>query len=396
MYIPRLLSSTFAKARQMFPAVLVTGPRQAGKTTLLLHEMGEKADYVSFDDPLERSFAISDPNGFLDRFQKRPVILDEVQYVPDLFPYLKVRIDRQRSVSGKWLLTGSQHFGLMKNVSESLAGRIAILDLLPFSFAERRKRSTDTLETIVWKGGYPEPSLFPEKRELWMRSYIQTYIERDVRQVLNVKDLRAFEMFLQLSAAHHGQSFNTATISRDAGITLPTVKAWTTLLEASYLCFLLAPYFRNYGKRLVKMPKLYFLDSGLVCALTRQPDGASALSGPLGGALFEGLIVGEALKAFAAKGRHADVFFWRSHGGLEVDLIVRMGAKLWPVEIKLTATPTSKHTEPLSAFRELAGADAAGAGLLVCQVKKEMALPGKNIAMPWQQFPAWLAEKLER
>jgi uncharacterized protein len=394
MYVPRLLSSTFAKARRLFPAVLITGPRQAGKTTFLLHEMGDKAGYVSFDDPLERSFAISDPNGFLDRFKDRPVILDEVQYVPELFPYLKIRIDHQRDTKGKWLLTGSQQFGMMKNVSESLAGRIVILGLLPFSLVERRPGSRASLDAAVWNGGYPEPFLFPERRDLWMRSYTQTYIERDVRQVLNVKDLRAFEVFLQLMAARHGQFFNTAVLSREAGITLPTVKAWATLMEASFLCFFLVPYLKNYGKRLVKTPKIYFGDSGLVCALTRQPDAASALSGPLAGALFEGLIVGEAIKTFAAHGKYPDVFFWRSHGGLEVDLIVQMGAKLWPIEIKLTATPTLRHADALNAFKSLAGADAAETGLLVCRVKKETALPGNNIALPWHEFPEWVTGRL--
>src|SRR4030042_5942652 len=188
MYVPRLLKSTFVEVLKQFPAVLLTGPRQAGKTTFLSHEVGKTAEYASLDDPLERSFALSDPNGFLDRFGERPVILDEVQYVPEIFPYLKIRIDRERKKTGKWLLTGSQQFQLMKNISESLAGRIAILELLPFSLLEHDQRSPDWLETVIWNGGYPEPSLFPEKRELWVRSYIQTYIERDVRQVPNIKD----------------------------------------------------------------------------------------------------------------------------------------------------------------------------------------------------------------
>jgi len=176
MYIERLLSKTFRKTVRQFPAVLITGPRQAGKTTFLIHEMGKRADYVSFDDPMERNFAVEDPNGFLDRFEKRPVILDEIQYVPEILPYIKIRIDRDRSRFGKWLLTGSQQFQLMRNVTESLAGRIAIIELLPFSYSELKRDTDVSLEALIWNGGYPEPSLNPEKRKIWVSSYIQTYI----------------------------------------------------------------------------------------------------------------------------------------------------------------------------------------------------------------------------
>ena len=247
MYVERLLSKTFKQTVRQFPAVLVTGPRQAGKTTFLIHEMGKRADYVSFDDPLERNFAMSDPNGFLDRFEKRPVILDEIQYVPEILPYIKIRIDKDRARFGKWLLTGSQQFQLMRNVTESLAGRIAIIELLPFSFLEHQKNMDVSLEASIWNGGYPEPSLYPEKRRIWVSSYIQTYIERDVRQIQNIKDLRTFDSFIGLSAAHHGQEFNTAVLSRDVGVSLPSIKAWAGVLEASYLCYFLRPYFRNYG-----------------------------------------------------------------------------------------------------------------------------------------------------
>jgi uncharacterized protein len=393
MYIPRMLSSTVEQAQKQFPAVLVTGPRQAGKTTFLLREFGQK-NYVSFDDPLERNFALSDPNGFLDRFGEQSVILDEIQYVPEILSYLKIRIDRDRKKVGKWLLTGSQHFQLMKNVSESLAGRIAVLELYPFSLLEHRPKGGYVLESAIWSGGYPEPSLNPEKRSLWIPSYIQTYIERDVRQLQNVKDLRTFEMFLGLCAAHHSQVFNTANLSKQCGVSLPTIKAWAGVLEASYLCFFLPPYFKNYGKRLVKTPKLFIVDPAIVCALTRQPDGPSAISGAMGGALFEGLIISEALKVFSAKGKRADVFFWRSHDGLEVDLICQMGTKLFPVEIKLTATPAAKHVEPLNRFKEVAKGDAADMGLVVCRMEKPVKLPFNNLAIPWHAFPEWILSKI--
>jgi uncharacterized protein len=331
MYIPRQLSPAFRKALKSFPAVFLTGPRQAGKTTFLLHEFGDDSDYVSFDDPLERDFAFKDPNGFLDRFTGKHVILDEIQYVPHLFSYLKIRIDANRSRNGWWILTGSQQFQLMKNVSESLAGRIAILELLPFSIPEemgsgtRAKKQDIHLESAIINGGYPEPVLRPGKRDIWIRSYIQTYIERDVRQLQNVRDLRAFESFLGLMAALHGQAFNSAVLSRETGVSLPTIKAWASVLEASYLCHFLPPYFRNFGKRLVKTPKMYFLDSAIVCSLTRQPDARAAVSGAMAGALFEGLIVSEAIKAYAMRGRRPDVFFWRTRDGMEIDLVIQAG-----------------------------------------------------------------------
>lgn len=394
MYIPRTLAAEFRDALKHFPVVLVGGPRQSGKTTFLLHEAGKSADYITFDDPLERAFAFEDPEGFLNRFKKERVILDEIQYVPELLSYLKIRVDRDRKRNGRWILTGSQQFQLMKNVGDSLAGRIAILELLPFNSLEMAIAGLPKLESFVWNGGYPDPALEPAKRGLWVRSYIRTYVERDVRQLQNVKDLRSFELFLSLIAANHGQSFNTAALSREAGISLPTIKSWAGILEASYLVFFLPPYFRNYGKRLIKTPKSYLLDSALACTMTRQPDANSALSGAMGGALFEGLIVSEAVKVFAMRGERPDIFFWRSHDGLEVDLLIRVGQKLYPVEIKLTATPNPKHMEPLNRFKSIAGDECAEMGLLVCRTAKEIVLPGNNLAIPWNRFAEWLAEKL--
>ena len=324
MYVPRDLAPTLGEALAQFPSVLVTGPRQSGKTTFLLEEFGRGARYLTLDDPLERGFAASDPNGFLDRFPEDRVILDEIQYAPELLPYLKIRIDRDRQRTGKWLLTGSQQFQLMANVSESLAGRIALLELLPFSLLETRGVRSPDLASVLWNGSYPDPVLHPEKRDLWIASYIQTYIERDVRQLLRVQDLRTFETVLALCAARHGQELNVADIARAAGVSQPTVKTWVSLLETAYIVRLLPPYFENFGKRIVKSPKLYFLDSALACSLTRQPGGEAALAGAMGGSLFEGLIVSEAHKVFALRGRRPDLYFWRSHDGLEVDLVLRL------------------------------------------------------------------------
>jgi predicted AAA+ superfamily ATPase len=301
-------------------------------------------------------------------------------------------IDKNRNKAGKWLLTGSQQFHLMKNISESLAGRIAIFELLPFSLIEYPAKKK--IDDLIWNGGYPEPSLNPEKREVWISSYIQTYIERDVRQLQNIKDMRIFESFIGLLAARHAQVFNASILSRECGISVPTIKSWLSVLEASYLCILLPPYYKNYGKRLVKSPKLYFIDSAIVCELTRQPDKSSAISGAMAGALFEGFIVSETIKIFSNAGKKRDIFFWRSHDGLEVDLIIQLHKKLYPVEIKLTATPSVGHLQAIEKFKLLSEKDASGTGLLVCATEKVINMPGNNIALPYFKFSEWLKSQL--
>jgi len=393
MYVPRKLTAAVKAALQQFPAVLVTGPRQSGKTTFLREEFGRGAHYVSFDDPLEREFARRDPNGFLDRFGGERVILDEIQYAPEILSYLKIRIDDDRRAHGRWLLTGSQRFQLMANISESLAGRVAILELLPFSLLEKPASATD-LGTVIWDGLYPEPALEPAKRDLWVSSYVQTYVERDVRQVQNVQDLRTFETLLALCAARHAQELNLAALSRLVGISQPTVKSWVGVLEAAYVVLRLPPYFEHFGKRVIKTPKLYFLDPALVCALTRQPSPEAALAGAMAGALFEGLVVAEAMKVFSVLGKRPDLYYWRSHGGLEVDLLVAAGGRLVPIEIKLSATPTAGHVEPIEHLKKVGGKRVATSGLVVCRVPKLRPLPSGHLAMPWQDFPAWLEAHL--
>jgi len=390
MYQQRLLAPALRQALAGFPAVLLTGPRQSGKTTFLRQEAAE-ADYISFDDPLERDFATVDPIGFLARFADRPVILDEIQYVPALLSHIKIRIDDDPGRCGRWLLTGSQQFGLMRDVSESLAGRVAILELPPFSHMEYPRLS---LADALWNGSYPIPAIHPDRRDLWLRSYVSTYIERDVRQIRNIPDLRAFNQFLNLAATRHGQEFHAADLSRELGITQPTAKSWGGVLEASYIAHLLQPWFRNYGKRVVKSPKFYFYDPALVTLLTRQPDAVAAIAGPMGGALLEGWVVTEAVKAFMAQGRKPDVYFWRSHDGLEVDLLIVIDGKLQPVEIKLTATPGAGHIDPINRFIAVAGDEAISQGIIVCRTDKQRPLPNGHIAMPWQDFPEWVRTSL--
>lgn len=393
MYQQRQLAPVLRHARASFPSVLLTGPRQSGKTTFLRHEAGPDVEYLSFDDPLERDFAAVDPAGFLRRFADRPVIFDEIQYVPGLLSHLKLRIDREPARCGQWLLTSSQQFGLMRDVSESLAGRVAVLELPPFSQIEFTRSN---LEDVLWNGGYPVPAMHPDRRDLWLRSYASTYIERDVRQIRNIPDLMAFNQFLSLAATRHGQEFHAAGLSRELGLTQPTVKSWAGVLEASYVAYLLPPWFRNYGRRLVKASKLYFYDAALVNFFTRQPNATAALAGPMGGALLEGWVVTEAVKAFLSLGRKPELYFWRSHDGLEVDLLIVINGKLHPVEIKLTATPGAGHVEPINRLLAAAGNEASSSGIIVCRTESERALPNGHVAMPWQLFPQWLGTQLSK
>lgn len=391
MYIPRALGERARFATRNFPAILVTGPRQAGKTTFLREEFPEAA-YRTFDDPAVRAFAQEDPHAFLDQWRGRPVILDEIQYVPSLFSHIKMRIDQERHRCGAWLMTGSQQFAMMRDVSDSLAGRVAVLELLPFHLGELPKGPVD-IEMCLWRGGYPEIVVNPEVRSLWLASYVQTYLERDVRQLMAVQDLRLFQVFLGLVAARHGQELNLADVSRQAGVSQPTAKRWLSLLAASFIISLLPSYHANLGKRLVKSPKVYFLDSALAAYLTRQPDAAALFAGAMAGAFFEGFLIMETQKILATKDRAAKLSFWRSHDGIEVDLLLEVGQSVYPLEFKKTATPTAVHAEGLRRFRALSeGKLDVATSRVVCQVTDPTRLPGGVEVLPWRDYLAWVEE----
>ncbi len=389
MFIRRRLQSTFFRALDQFPAVMITGPRQAGKTTFVREELKNRADYLSFDDPFEQQFAREDPRGFLKRFSNRPVILDEIQYAPELLRYIKIQIDENRSTTGRWILTGSQHFNLMRNVQETLAGRIAILELYPLSLLELPQSSQADIQDLVWNGLYPDPALGTD-RNLWIVSYISTYLQRDVRDIVDIRNMHTFKVFLSLCAARHGQELNYARLARECGVSQPTVRRWIDVLEASYILTLLPPFHRNFGKRLIKTPKLYFIDPALVSFLTRQPSPEAALAGAMGGALFEGLIVSEALKLKSFVNHQFDISYWRSHDGLEVDLIISTGNRVIPVEIKLSASPTTRHGTTLDRFRQLAAPTECEAGTVICRVSSPTPLPQNKTALPWSDFSNWL------
>lgn len=352
--VPRLLARQVAQLRKGYPAIAITGPRQSGKTTLARLACPE-LPYVNFESPLERADFDADPLGFLDRFPNGGVF-DEIQHVPQLLPYLQVRIDAERKV-GRYILTGSQQLELNQGVSQSLAGRVALLELLPLSHAEltAAQIAPRSLADAVFRGSYP--ALYDPTRELeptrWLEDYLATFIQRDVRQIVEVKNRTAFDRFVRLCAARSGQTFNASGLAADCGVNHMTVRAWTSVMEACYLVRLLKPYYRNFGKRLVKAPKLYFLDSGLACRLLHIADVNQLQAHPLWGALVETWCVGDAIKARLNRGLSPAVWYWRSSDGTEIDLLFETGAGLVPLEVKAAATPRRDFLHAIEKFRAL-------------------------------------------
>jgi predicted AAA+ superfamily ATPase len=320
-----------------FPIVALTGPRQSGKTTLARALFADR-DYVSLEDLSEREFALHDPRGFLARF-KEGAIIDEVQRCPPLFSYLQGWVD-ERQRMGDFILTGSQQFGLHSGISQSLAGRVGLVQLLPFSQAELRAagRLPPTLDEMLWRGGYPALYDRDIPPHLWVPNYVATYVERDVRQLLAVRDLDLFQRFVKLCAARTGQLLNLSALAVDCGISHTAAREWLSVLEASYLVVRLPPYFRNFGKRLVKTPKLYFLDVGLAAWLLGIRDPQSLSTHAMRGALFETWVVAELIKERFNRGQPMDLYFWRDNTGHEVDVLFETQGKLQPIEIKSGAT----------------------------------------------------------
>jgi len=343
-YVLRELEEQVRRAARSFPAVVLTGPRRAGKTWLLRHLL-PKASYFLLEDPSVVARLRADPHGFLDDV-RTPAVLDEVQSVPEVFAFVRARIDQRPRRTGQWFLTGSQEAPLMQGVTESMAGRAAVLQLRPLSTRESRKVS-------LLLGGYPEALARPGAARLWFSSYVQTYLERDVRAVTAVKDLASFRRFLALVASRHGQILNKTDLAAPLGVSVPTIAQWLGVLETTAQVLIVPPFYENLGKRLVKSPRVFLADSGLACHLLGIETAGELAKSPFLGALFEGFIAAEIVKAQVNRGQRPEIYFFRDEQGLEVDFLVPgAGGSISLVECKASRTVTPAMAAPMQRLAE--------------------------------------------
>jgi predicted AAA+ superfamily ATPase len=391
------------EASRQFPVLLLTGPRQVGKTTFLQHVCGKDRTYVTLDDPNARALAARDPGLFLGRFEP-PLLIDEIQYAPGLLPYLKMAVDSGPK-TGQFWLTGSQQFLAMKGISESLAGRVGILQMLGFSTAEKRRQdltlppflptptglaprlrhtrrtSLKSLYQDLWMGRYPAILTGRNRnRDLYYSSYLQTYLQRDVRDLTQVGDQIAYSKFIVACAARTGQLLNLSEIARDVGISVPTAKNWLSILQASFQIYLLQPYSTNVTKRLIKTPKLYFLDTGLCSYLTEWSSPGTLEAGAMSGAIFETHVFTEILKSYWHRGRQPACFYYRDKDGREIDLLLEQNGTLYPIEIKKTTLPKKDAIGAFSALGRLR--PKVGAGAVICMTERMFPLDERNTALP--------------
>ena len=378
--IPRDAAAVLSELAAEYPVIAITGPRQSGKTTLA-RDVFSNLPYVSLEVPDVRELAEDDPRGFLARYETGAVF-DEVQRTPRLFSYLQGMVDADPT-PGRFVLTGSQQFGLLSGITQSLAGRIALVHLLPFTFHElyASPESRPPLNDLLYTGFYPpihDRGLDPGR---WFGNYVQTYVERDVRQMVNVRDLRTFQRFLRLCAGRNGQLLNLSNLATESGITHNTAKAWISILEASYILFLLPPHHENFNKRVIKAPKLYFYDVGLVCWLLSIQSAEQLDTHSMRGAIFEAYVVGELKKAKLNQGLPDRLNFWRDRSGHEVDVLIDHGDRLQPIEIKSGQTLSRAQFEGLQRWLDLAGSS-GDSPLLVYGGNEAVANSGIEV-YPW-------------
>jgi uncharacterized protein len=382
--ITRQVASTLTLLAQQFPVVALLGPRQSDKATLAQSSFSNYR-YVSLENSDIRALALNDPRGFLENLtQEIGVILDEFQHVPVLLSYMQTIVDRAYR-PGYFILTGSQNFLLNEAITQSLAGRIGIITLLPLSIAELKANNLlpDMLDTCVFNGGYPRIYSQNFTPSVWYPNYIQTYIERDVRQLKNITDLMLFQKFIQLCAGRIGQLLNLVSLSNDCGISVKTTQAWLSVLEASYILFFLQPYYKNFSKRLIKSPKLYFYDTGLACSLLGIESQQQLFGHYLRGGLVESLIISEFKKYFYNSGRVPRVYFWRDSQGHEIDCIIERGLEMIPVEIKAGYTITSDYFVGLDYWYRLTNTT----GGFIVYAGPETLKTVRGTLVNWQQSP---------
>jgi len=368
MWIPREISEKVEAVAKQFPAVVLTGSRQVGKTSLL-KRLFPHHRFVTLDLPSLSELAENEPERFLAKYAP-PVVIDEVQYAPNLFRYLKLHIDQHRQLNGQIIMTGSQKFTLMKGISESLAGRCAVLELESLSSFEIEgafRPNSPNLFSLIFQGGFPQIYAGEEvDREIYMQSYVATYLERDVRSLLNIGQLRDFERFLRASAYRSGQVLNKADLARDIGISPPTANEWLSVLQASNQIVLLEPWFNNKTKSLIKSPKIFFQDTGLLCFLLNLNTEAEMLESPFWGNIFESFVFSEMRKRYQANSGKWDIWFWRDLKGLEVDFLIPKGGRYQLIEVKTKENPTAKDFENLRRVSQVLGPELVEK-ILVCR-----------------------------
>ena len=345
-FVPRSLGRELMHAARSFPAIVLTGPRRSGKTTLL-RRLFPHASYHLLEDPDMIARFRADPRTFVEELRP-PVILDEIQNVPEILNYVRTRIDLAPSRTGRWLMTGSHESGLMRGVTESMAGRAAVFHLLPFSMLESPK-------VTLFRGGFPEVVARPAAARIWFRSYIQTYLERDVRSASPIRDLISFRRFLALLASRCGGMLNKTDLAAPLGLSVPTISEWLGILEITGQIIVVPPFYENFGKRLVKSPKIYFTDSGLACHLLGIESARALDRSVMAGPLFEGFVASEIVKAQAARGRAAELYYFRDQQGLELDFIVPQGDRtLLALEAKAARTVRPEMAAPIAKFASAA------------------------------------------
>lgn len=398
-YISRQIEPVVKRLLNSFPSLALTGPRQSGKSTLLVNIL-KNYRYVTFDDPLIRQQAVSDPQFFLDSIGEKAII-DEIQYAPQILSYIKIWIDRHRDRKGSFVFTGSQQFTMIKNLGDTLAGRIGLLELLPLSSVEKKNhiKSKNTMDCFIHAaltGSYPE--IVVDKTvhiPSWYGAYIQTYLERDIRSMYNVGNLRDFQRFLQLLAGRCSQVLNMSQLSNDLGVSVPTVKSWLSILEAGRIIWLLQPYYSNLGKRLIKSPKIYFTDIGIVCYLTGIKDKDHLLQGPMAGALFENFCIQETIKLFFNCGIRPRIYYARTGNNLEIDLFIEIAADIIiPVEIKLNKTPSLSMGASISRFRKLFPSVNIGDGIVLTLTESNISLTRDLRAITFETYLKELTRKI--
>ena len=402
-YYPRTLDEGWLAASDQFPALMLTGPRQVGKTTFLRHICGKERRYVTLDDPSIRMSANNDPALFMQAYPS-PILIDEIQYAPGILPYIKMEIDSANQPGTFWL-TGSQQFHLMRGISETLAGRVAIMNMLGFSNRERHRLKLDVPPFLpedqlirerqshskpaglrdvfndIWTGTLPAISAGPVKdRDIFYSSYLQTYLQRDVRDLAKLGDEASFLRFLRACAARTGQLLNLSELARDADVSPNTAKSWLSILKASFQVYLLPPYHSNVTKRLVKRPKLYFLDTGMCAYLTEWSSPDTLEAGAMSGAILESYVFAEILKSWWHKGKTPAIYYYRDKDNHEIDFLLIHNRQAYPIEVKKAALPKSEWLRPFAALRQLKLKIAPGA--VICLTKDIIPLDKNISAVP--------------